>query len=171
MPKPAVGSYPAYFENYVNQVPENDLFEAIKNQQIIVETYFKNIDEEKSNYAYAPGKWTLKEMLQHVIDTERIFNFRALAFARKDHASLPGFDENNYAANSNANQREWKGIFEELIAVRRSTDFMFNSFDINMLNATGISNNNPASVLAMGFVTVGHLYHHINIIETRYMEV
>lgn len=168
MPKPNAGTYPPYFDNYINQVPESDLDAAFQNQHVIVTDFFDTISEAKSGYAYAPGKWTLKEMLQHIIDTERIFNYRALAFARKEPALLPGFEENNYAANSNANTRSWKSLCEELKIVRISTELLFRSFSEEVLNNAGIANNNPTTVHAMGFISIGHLYHHKNIIETRY---
>lgn len=169
MPKPKPGTYLSYFDNYISQVPETELSEAFKNQREIVNSFFDSIDEERSNYAYAAGKWTLKELLQHVIDTERIFNYRSLSISRKEQASLPSFEENDYAANSNANKRSWKSLCDELKAVRKATEMLFNSFDEEMMNSSGLANNNPITVIAMGFITVGHLYHHKNIIESRYL--
>lgn len=169
MPKPFQGSYPAYFQNYISQVKEDDLEEAFKNQQEIIRDFFDAIPEEKTNTGYAAGKWSLKELLQHIIDTERIFNFRALSFARKEQASLPGFEENDYAANSNANARSWKSLCEELKVVRKSTEMLYDSFSEEALNTSGMANNNPTSVLAMGFINVGHLNHHKRIIEERYL--
>ncbi|CAN5840792.1 DinB family protein [soil metagenome] len=169
MPKPIEGTYPAYFDNYISQVKEEDLKDAFRNQQDIVDHFFYSIPEEKTMVGYATGKWTLKEVLQHIIDTERIFNYRALAFARKEKTSLPGFDENNYAANSKANARSWKNLCDELKAVRSSTTFLYDSFSMEMLNHPGIANNNPTTVLAMGFINVGHLTHHKRIVEERYL--
>ncbi len=169
MPKPVTGSYPPYFENYISQVTEDDLQKAFKNQEEIVNYFFDSITEEKSAYAYAPGKWTLKELLQHVIDAERIFNYRALCFARKETTSLPGFDEDTYAANSSANARSWKSLVDEMKAVRETTEMLYSSFNEEMLNTTGTANNKPTIVNALGFITIGHLYHHKKIIETRYM--
>ena len=116
---------------------------ALKNQEDIINHFFDTVSEEKSSSSYAERKWTLKELLQHVIDTERIFLFRSLAFARKETHSLPGFDESIYAANSNANARTWKSLCEELKVVRKSTHFLFESFTDAMLNSTGLANNNP----------------------------
>ena len=169
MPKPVQGTFPAHFENYVSQVKETDLKEALKNQQDIVDNFFEAIPEEKTNTGYAAGKWTLKEVLQHIIDAERIFNYRALSFARKETASLPSFEENEYADNSNANTRSWKSLCDEMKAVRKSTEFLYNSFSDETLNSSGIANNKPTTVLAMGFTTVGHLTHHKRIIEERYL--
>ena len=107
--------------------------------------------------------------MQHVIDTERIFNYRSLAFARKEAASLPSFDENSYAANSNANARPWKDLVAELKAVRKTTEQLFDSFSDEVLNNSGIANNKPFTVNALGFTTIGHLYHHKKVIEERYL--
>ena len=103
------------------------------------------------------------------IDTERIFNYRALAIARKDTVSLPGFDENLYADNSNANNRAWQDMVAEFLAVRSSTEFLYKSFTEEALAASGISNNNPVTVTSLGFITLGHFYHHKNVIEERYL--
>src|SRR4051812_19836034 len=117
MPKPVAGTFPVYFSRYIDLVKENNLRDAFKIQQRLVNNFFDTIPEDKADFAYDEGKWTLKELLQHIIDTERIFNYRSLAFARGETASLPGFDENTYAANSNANARSWKELVDELKAV------------------------------------------------------
>ena len=169
MPRPIAGTFPPHFENYVSQVKEDDIYEAFKNQQGIIDTYFDSIPEEKTNIGYAEGKWSLKELMQHMIDTERVFAYRALCFARKDPSSLPSFDENDYAANSNGNARNWKTLCEEFKAVRKTTLFLFESFDEATLMNSGIANNKTATVMAMGFTSVGHVYHHKKIIEERYL--
>ena len=169
MPKPTEGTYPVYFQTYINYVQEEDVMTAIENQQSVIDNFFDRISEEKSTYAYAEGKWTLKELLQHVIDTERIFIYRALAFARKETQSLPGFDEKTYAANSDANARTWKSLCEELKAVRNTSRLLFENFTDEMLSSSGLANNNPTTVNAIGFILVGHVYHHKNIVETRYL--
>lgn len=169
MPKPSTNTYPEYFTKYVNQVPENELEIAFANQLPIIKNFLTGISEEKSFYAYDKGKWTLKELLQHLIDTERVFNYRALSFARKDKASLPGFDENEYAQSSNANSRIWLELVEEFIQVRKSTELLFKSFSEEMLASSGLANNKVSSVLSMGFIIIGHFYHHKKIIEERYL--
>lgn len=169
MPKPSPATYPAYFKNYVDQVPEEELSTAFKNQLPIINSLLNSISEEKSMYAYDTGKWTLKELLQHMIDTERIFNYRALAIARKETASLPGFDENTYAAHSNSNSRSWQTMVDEFLAVRKTTEYLFDSFNQEALDASGISNNNPVTVNSIGFTTIGHFYHHKKVIEERYL--
>ncbi len=169
MSKPSSSSHPVYFQKYIDQVPEEDLTVAFQKQFSIIRDFLHSISEEKSNYAYAPDKWTIKELLQHITDTERIFAYRSLCFARKEQASLPGFDENNYAANSNANHRTWKDLADEFLLVRKSTELLFGSFTAETLNNSGTANNNAASVNSMGFTAIGHVYHHINILKERYL--
>lgn len=169
MAKPAPSSYSSYFKRYVDLVPGDDLLTAFENQLPVIMQFLSSITEEKSMYAYDTGKWTLKELLQHIIDTERIFNYRALCFARKETASLPGFDENGYAANSNANSRKWQDLVDEFLAVRKGTGWMYKSFTDEMLDFPGVSNNNPATARSFGFVTLGHFYHHKKVMEERYL--
>jgi uncharacterized damage-inducible protein DinB len=169
MPKPLPASYPEYFKRYVDQVPEEDLNTAFSNQSPVLNELLNSITEEKSAYAYAPGKWTLKELLLHMTDAERIFNYRALCIARREQNSLPGFDEDSYAANSNANNRSWQELVEEFLAVRKSTELLYKSFTDEMLNASGISNGKQIIVSSLGFITLGHFYHHKKVIEERYL--
>lgn len=169
MPKPSPDSYFAYFKKYVDQVPEEDLSAAFSNQLPVITDLLNSITEEKSMYAYDTGKWTLKELLQHMIDTERIFNYRALAIARKETVALPGFDENSYAANSNANSRSWRTLVDEFLAVRQSTQFLYNSFTDEALASSGTASNNPVTVNSLGFTTLGHFYHHKKVMKERYL--
>lgn len=169
MPRPNFSRMPEYFQRYVNQVPENDLMEAMKKQTPVFIKFLENIPAPKWDYRYAEGKWTIKEALQHIIDTERIFSYRSLCIARKETASLPGFDENSYADNSKANQRDWNEMIEEFKAVRRSSEIMFGAFDDEQLDTSGTSNNNSIYVLALGFILVGHVNHHVTIFKERYL--
>lgn len=168
MPKPSPETYFAYFKRYVDLVPDEDLATAFSNQLTVIKDFLATISEEKSMYAYAPGKWTLKEVLLHITDTERIFNYRALAIARKETAPLPGFDENLYADNSNANNRSWQNLIDEFLAVRQSTQFLYDSFTDEMFASAGIASNNPLTVNSLGFTTLGHFYHHKKVVEERY---
>lgn len=169
MAKPSPGTHPTYFDKYISLVPEEDLGAAFRQQSLVLTKFLYSINEEKSSHSYAPGKWTIKELVQHMIDTERIFAFRSLCFARKEAASLPGFDENTYAANSNANLRHWKDLADEFLLVRKSTEILFNSFTPEALLNSGIANNNPATALSMGFTAIGHVYHHMNVLKERYL--
>ena len=161
---------PGYFKVYIDLVDEETLAAAFTNQSIVIRDLLPSITEEKSVFAYAPGKWTLKEMLQHLIDAERIFSYRAVCFARKESQVLPGFNENDYAASSFANDRTWDSLLEEFVAVRRSTLLLFNSFNAEMLATTGKAGNNELSVQQVGYIIVGHFKHHIKIIKERYLQ-
>ena len=167
MNEPSV--YKNYFENYTSLVIEKDIISAFSNQEKILNNFLDSVSEEKSTYAYAQGKWTLKEMLQHTIDTERIFAYRALAIARKETATLPGFDENLYADNSNANSRTWDNLTQEIKAVRNSTKILFESFTEEMLQNNGNFSSSNGSANTLGFIIVGHVYHHIKIAKERYL--
>ncbi len=169
MPKPSPSSYPVYFKRYIDQVAEDDLATAFENQLPVIKQFLSSITEEKSAYAYDTGKWTLKEVLQHIIDAERIFNYRSLCFARREAASLPGFDENSYAAHCDANRRKWQDLIDEFLAVRKATELMYKSFTEEMLEFPGVANNNPATANCFGFVTLGHFNHHKKVMEERYL--
>ena len=169
MARPLPESYPDYYQNYVELVPAEHPTEALAWQADSIENFFKNIPESKSDYAYQPGKWTLKELLQHVIDTERIFAYRALCIARKEKQTLPGFSETEYATASNSTHRSWPQLVNEMIALRRSTQYLIESFTDEMLNQSGISNGKPITVNAICFIIIGHVAHHINIVKERYL--
>jgi uncharacterized damage-inducible protein DinB len=169
MPRPDLSRVPAYFHNYISLVPEDDLYRSFKIQSEAFIRFLESIPPGKYDYRYAEGKWTLKELLQHVIDAERIFCFRALCFARKDATPLPSFDENAYAENSNAKNRNWNDLVEEFKVVRKATEYLFSSFNKEQLDAAGVSNKNPNYVLGIGFITIGHTIHHKKIIEERYL--
>ena len=161
--------YKNYFEKYTALVPEKDILSALLNQSKILNDFFGSVSEEKAEYAYAAGKWTLKEMLQHLIDTERIFGFRALSIARKETVTLNGFDENSYVINSSANRRTWAELVNEMKIVRESTSLLFSSFTEEMLNTAGNFSAATASVNTIGSIIVGHFYHHLNIANERYL--
>lgn len=159
---------PGYFKVYIDQVKEKQLNAAFVQQSREIALLLPAISEQKSMYSYATSKWTIKEILQHLIDSERIFTYRAVCIARKDTAPLPGFDENEYAAASNANNRTWESLAAEFVALRKSTLLLFDSFSPAMLDYRGKAGNNELSVAELGFIIIGHFLHHKRIIEERY---
>lgn len=167
--KNKTGVYPSYFYNYIKFVENEDLKTVLKNQLQESERFFNSIPKEKYLYKYAENKWSIEEVIQHIIDTERVFSYRALAFSRKDPTTLPSFDENNYAKNSNADNRNWAELIDEFIAVRKSTHFLFNSFSSEQLDLVGKASNYEMSIKALGYTIAGHLVHHINILKERYL--
>jgi uncharacterized damage-inducible protein DinB len=167
--KPDISTLPEHFQNYVNQVEEDDIIKAYEKHSSSNIQFFAGISEQKSTFSYALGKWTVKEVLQHVIDTERVFCYRALAIARGEKNLLPGFDENIYASNSHANERSWSEIVEEYRTVCSATRCLIKSFSKEDYVKTGIASNHPISVLAMLFTIVGHAAHHVKILKERYL--
>jgi len=163
------GTYPKYFENYIKLVDADTVNEATIKYSTSVINFFRNIPKEKVTFRYAEGKWSLKEVLLHVTDTERIFSYRALRIARGDKTSLPGFDENVFAAASNADSRTWESILEEFEAVRKSTDLLLQSFSEKQLDQSGVTNELPTTTKAIGLIVYGHILHHINIVKERYL--
>ncbi len=169
MPKPDLTAVPEWYHRYIERAGSDDLLTAIKDSTEAALGLFHTIDKSKWIYRYAADKWSIKEMVQHLIDADRIFAYRALCFARQESISLPGFDENSYAAVSNADVRTKASLVEEFETVRKSLEQLFGSFGQEQLAATGISNNNPISVNAIGYITAGHLQHHLDILKERYL--
>jgi hypothetical protein len=167
----SITNSPGYFQRYINLVSEADCITALSNQVSIIEQFLNLIGEEQSQFAYDRGKWTVKEMVQHIIDTERIFGYRALCFARGEQQALPGFDENDYAANMHINNRSWKSIGEELLVTRQNTLFMFKGFHYDALHNKGTASNNQFTVAEAGMVIAGHFYHHQQVFTERYWPV
>lgn len=169
MARPDLSRVPEWYHRYINQVQENDLATALQNQTKDFELFLTSLPAGKRDYRYVEGKWTIKEVLQHLIDAERIFAYRALCFARKDATPLPGFDENSYADNSKAAARDWEQLVEEFKVVRQSTNILFNSFDNDQLESPGNASGKPVYVLGIGFIIVGHINHHVTVIKERYL--
>ena len=168
MPKPNLQFEPQYFHRYINLVTINEIYDALKNDLFNSLERIKSIPEDKLNYFYENDKFTVAELLQHIIDTERIFSYRALCFARGEKSHLPGFDENVYAKNSNANKKSKTDLLEEYESVRNATISLYKNFDETDLNKFGTSNNYLVSLNALGFIIVGHCIHHFLILQKRY---
>lgn len=168
MAKPNLSTIPDFYKNYVRNVEEEDLIPALINNGNLTIDLIKSIPEASGNYRYAEGKWSIKEVLSHMIDAERIFTYRALRFARNDKTELHGFEENDYAPESNAENRKLYKILDEYNNVRASTVDLFSSFSEEMLNRTGVANGNEMSVRAIGFVIAGHDAHHRRVLNERY---
>lgn len=160
---------PEHFQHYIGLVEDNNLLRAFENQTPKDNAFFQSIDEEKSNYKYAPGKWTIKEVLQHCIDSERIFVYRALAIARGEKSALPGFDAAPYIENAHANDRKWADLVEEYKNARQSTIDFVKSLNEADLKKEGHTAEYDIKVGEMLFVTIGHNMHHINILKEKYL--
>jgi uncharacterized damage-inducible protein DinB len=161
---------PVYYHKYIAKVEETDLTKAFISHGKELVAVLKEMPAEKWDYRYAPGKWSIKELVQHLIDAERIFAYRALTFARKDKTALPGFEENDYVANSEAGRRTPESLLNEIQLVQQSTAAMFNSFSEEQLEQAGKANDNSVYVRALGFIIMGHTVHHLRVMEERYLQ-
>lgn len=170
MAKPTGGRYYApYHEAYISKVNSDTIPAMVNDYAASIASFYNALPEAKADYAYAPGKWTLKDVLQHVTDAERIFACRILRIARNDKTPLPGFDENFYADTAEAAGRSFTALKEEFNAVRKSTDLLLLSFNETQLERTGIVNDTEVSANAIAYVLYGHLLHHKEILEQRYL--
>ncbi|MCF0075165.1 DinB family protein [Dyadobacter sp. CY261] len=159
---------PQFFDRYINLIEDIDLFEGFENyapDHVFAETQALAALGDR---VYAEGKWSIKDILQHVIDNERIMAYRALRFSRNDKTQLPGYDEAILAANTIASHRTVNDLMDEFREVRRSTITLFRNMDQTMLTNPGNANNTEISALALAFVILGHPVHHMNVVRERY---
>ncbi len=164
--------YNSYYRPYFESLVKNGkgvIQNLIDSLEDILQT-LKSIPEGKQLYKYADDKWTVKELIQHVIDTERIFAYRALRFARKDTVNLLGFDQDTFNETSNANDRDFTELIEELRGVRESTILLFKSFNDDTLKEIGLASNSPMSVRVTGYIISGHALHHVKVLKERYLQ-
>jgi hypothetical protein len=158
-----------FVRNYISLLNESDVNEALSKNGKAFRKLLKHIPPYKVDYAYATDKWTIKEIVQHVIDSERVFTYRAMSFARMDAAPLPGFEENSWATNAHTSTRKWEDLLDEFKSLRKATKLLFASFTDEDMQHTGTADNKPINVAALGFLLAGHVQHHINIINERYL--
>ncbi len=168
MTKPFQDEYPEYYNIYVNLVPEGDLIQIFEKQTIINQEFLKTIPEEKGDYTYAFGKWSIKEILGHLMDTERIFSCRALRIARGDKQPLPGFEQDDYVKKGNFFRRSLKDLMDERLMLRGATIKLFSSFDEHEMMERGVTNDHDITVRAILHILIGHEIHHIKFIKENY---
>lgn len=170
--KPDDNEFPSYAKMYIDLLPDDGLLlEHLRNNFISTKKLILSLLEEKLIYKYAKDKWTIKEILVHIIDDERIYAYRALRFARNDKTELPGFDQDEFARFSDANLRDIKNIFEEFEAVRNSTIAFLDGLTEDAFLRSGIANENRYTVRALAYHLAGHEIHHINIIKEKYLNI
>jgi uncharacterized damage-inducible protein DinB len=168
--KPLPGEYPPYAIMYIGLLPDDrQLLKHMKNNLRATKALIQSLPEEKLMHRYAEGKWTIKEVLVHIVDDERIYAYRALRFARNDPTELPGFEQEDYARYSGANNRDIREILAEFTAVRNASIALFNGLDEEAFNRRGVANQNPVTVRALAYHIAGHELHHMNIIKERYL--
>ncbi len=169
MNRPNKTEYAAYYETYVSLVQESDIVSAMRNQADELREIFSQMSDEKGLYRYAEGKWTIKELLGHLIDGERVFAYRALRFARADKTELPGFDQDPYIENANFNDVKLSDLLEEMLSLRNANILFFNNLSNEAWSRTGVASDNEISVRAIAFIMVGHIRHHVKILKEKYL--
>ena len=169
MNRPEKNEYNEYYETYVSLVEENDIVAALENQLSELRNTLGEISEEKSFHRYAEGKWSIKEVVGHLIDGERIFGYRALRISRADKTPLEGFEQDGYIENSNFDGTKFSDLTEELLLVRQSNNLFFKNLSKEAWRRTGTASDSPVSVRALAYIMVGHIRHHTNILRERYL--
>ncbi|HEX5054352.1 MAG TPA: DinB family protein [Planctomycetota bacterium] len=168
MQRPPRDEFPASFQPYVDGVPDGDVLVHLARQGAATAALLRTVDEARGMFRYAPGKWSVKSVVQHVTDGERLFCYRALCLARGETNPLPGFDENLYAANDGAAGRQLADIVQEFVSVRAATGLLFAGFDAAAWARRGIANGKAVSVRALPWIIAGHELHHLSVLRDRY---
>jgi len=169
MQKPSPEEHIPYLKLYIDLVPDNDIIEELEKQVDPFSKLITGISEEKSQYRYAPEKWSIKELTVHILDTERIMAYRALCISRNEKKSLPGSDQDEYAREIDYSKITMKGLLEEFIVLRKSNILMLKNFTEEMCLRKGLANQNPITVRALAYVIYGHAQHHLNILKEKYL--
>ena len=167
--KPNLGDYSTYYENYIKLIDGDDILKILNEQSKKTQDILNSFSEHRGNFRYADGKWTVKEVVGHLLDTERVFAYRALCIARGEKKTLPGFDQNDYVSEGNFNRRELFDLNYEFRLLRESNLLLFRSFTPEMLKLKGFANESSISVLAILFIIAGHEKHHMNVLREKYM--
>ncbi|MBD2699789.1 DinB family protein [Spirosoma sp. BT702] len=169
MKKSDIPVLPKFFDRYINIADNTFILDALEQGATFEKLIPARTLEDLGELRYAPGKWTVKDIVQHIIDNERIMTYRAMRFSRNDQTPLPGYDEELFGQFANANHRTIADLYDEYASLRQASIALYKSFDDEMLLRSGVCFNQTITVLALGFVLVGHATHHINIIKERYL--
>lgn len=161
--------YNNYYQTYINKTEGLSLLTGLSESYGETYNFLKSIPQDRLGYRYEKGKWTIKEVVQHLLDTERVFAYRALRIGRGDNTPLAGFNQDDYIEPSKANERSIEDLLKEYSAVRKATEILFKSLPVDALQNLGIASNADVSVRAIGFIIIGHERHHCQIIRERYL--
>ena len=161
--------YAPFYKNYIKALGTVELFDVLNASLDDLLNTIQHLPEEKLIYRYQEGKWTIKELVQHIIDAERVLSYRALRFSRNDATDLPGFNEDWYVENSNGNDRNIVELLDEFTFVRNASIQLFKSFTDEMYTLSGAINGGDMSVRALGFIIAGHQVHHLKVIKEKYL--
>jgi len=170
MRRPLPNEYPTFSQKYIESVKTENIIKELRDQVIDIQAIISEIPEDKEEYVYAEGKWTIKEIIGHIIDAERVLGYRALRFARKDRTPLPGYDENLYVANANFSKQTLYSLGHEFAIVREANLALFKVWDEEALSQIGVANNSEISVRALLFMIAGHASHHMSVIKDKYLK-
>jgi uncharacterized damage-inducible protein DinB len=168
IPRPGADEHVAYYGKYIEKVPEGDLCRIMTDQLAATRALIASIPEARGTHRYAPGKWSIKEVLGHVCDSERIFSYRALRIARGDATPLPGFEQDDYVPTGKFDRRTLADLSEELAAVRQASLLLFSHLDAEALARRGTASGNPITPRALAYVIAGHERHHVEILKAKY---
>ena len=166
--RPEPSEYAPYFARYIDLVPETDILSSLDTQMKDTSDTLRRVGEERSNYRYADGKWTIKQVVGHLGDVERIFAYRALAIARGEKTVLPGFDEDTYVRQGDFESWKFRDLVDALAIVRSSNVLMFRNLSEEAWDRRGVASDSPATVRALAFSILGHERHHMNVLRARY---
>lgn len=170
MPRPDIEKIPQYYKGYVEAIQgEAELLPLMIDSRDEFVAMIDEIPVDKETFSYGQGKWTVKEILAHICDAERVFAYRALRFGRGDMTDLPGFEQDDYVATSRANDRSLTDLRTEFINVRNATIDLFNGFGEKEFQRFGSANGLRVDVNSLGYIMIGHLYHHMSILQTKYL--
>ncbi len=167
--RPDKTEYNPFYETYVSLVPESEILAALESQIEQTRALLSAISEEKSLYRYGPDKWSIRQVIGHMIDGERVFAFRAFTFSRADTVQLSGFDENQYVSQADSDQVSMTDLIAEFVALRTANVLMFKHLTANAWAREGVASNNRVTVLALAYILVGHVRHHSKILQERYL--
>jgi hypothetical protein len=166
--RPSATEYASFYAGYVELVPEEDVLPVLEGQIAVLRRLAETLPADRSGHRYASGKWSVREVIGHMTDVERIFAYRALRIGRGDQTPLPGFDENAYMEKSGFDRRTLEDLVEELIHVRQATLALLRHLDNDAWARVGSANNAPVSVRGLAYVTAGHFRHHLTVLRDRY---
>ena len=166
--RPSRSEYAEFYGGYVGEVPDGDVLATLEHEGERALSFFRAVPAERAHFAYAPGKWTVSEVLAHLSDGERVFSYRALRFGRGDATELPGFDQEVWAPQSHANRRRWEDLLDEFRCVRAASLHLFRSFDGEDWRRGGVASGHPITVRALAWIVAGHELHHRRVLVERY---
>ena len=167
--RPGADEHLEYYSRYIDRVPDGDIVETLKRDTVQTFEFLRSIPESKFDFQYAPDKWTIRQLVGHLADGERVFQYRAFRFSRADRTPVPGFEENDYVANGPFTRVSMPDLIDELEHLRQASIHLFSNLDEEAMSRRGVANDAEVSVRAIAFIIVGHTSHHVQILKERYL--